>query len=124
MIALPLPLTPPTPHPSPLTLPTPIPVHRNRQVTQRAEESIEALEMLKSLNAGQFGDSVVKPFDKEDAFSLDSLRDRLLTDKDVVICGHSFGGGAVVKALDLDDQQEVVKREEKTSIKRARENYY
>ena len=76
---------------------------RNRQVTQRAEENIEALKMLKSLNAGQFG-SVVKPFDKENGFILADLQGRMNVDKDVVICGHSFGGGAVVKTLDLDQQ--------------------
>jgi alpha-beta hydrolase superfamily lysophospholipase len=79
---------------------------RNRQVTQRAEESIEALKMLKSLNAGQFGSSsVMKPFDKKNKFSLASLQGRMNTDEDVVICGHSFGGGAVIKTLDLDHQK-------------------
>ena len=61
------------------------------------------MELLKSLNAGQFG-GVVKPFDEDNDFNLATFRGRMITDRDVVVCGHSFGGGAVIKTLDLDAQ--------------------
>ncbi len=75
---------------------------RNGQVTQRAEECDVAARMMEELNDGE-DQGICLPFGGGD-FSLSSLKGRVDLSRGAALCGHSFGGSTVVKALLKDDK--------------------
>ncbi|KAG1680711.1 Platelet-activating factor acetylhydrolase 2, cytoplasmic [Nymphon striatum] len=67
---------------------------RNNQVHQRAEECALALDLLESLNKGEFVDNLL-----DNGQSLQTTFTNLMDLSRASIIGHSFGGATVLKTL-------------------------
>lgn len=69
---------------------------RNKQLHQRAQECIQALDLLEALNNGYTVNNVLDPFFKASKFkgTMDLSR--------AAVAGHSFGGATVILTLALE----------------------
>ncbi|XP_049855949.1 platelet-activating factor acetylhydrolase-like [Schistocerca gregaria] len=71
---------------------------RNKQIKKRASECVKAVDLLERINAGSNVENILK-----NGFLLTQLKDRLDL-SNLVMMGHSFGGGTALLALGTDSR--------------------